>query len=301
MSLLLRALPLLGIAGLALGGCGPGSERGLPEAAQPSRARAAADQDRRPVIVALGDSLTAGAGVGAEQSYPVLLQEELERRGLDYRVVNAGISGDTTAGGLARIGSVLRLDPEWVIVELGANDGLRGLPIENTRANLAAIIERLQQAGAGVILAGMRIPPNYGPEYTRQFAALYPELARRFEIPQIEFFLDQVAARSELNLGDGIHPNAAGYRVVTRTVLDVLLPLLERPARNALDGESKEGRGQAPPLHSLPGADPDVIPAQAGIQAAPDVIPAPAGIQAAPHVIAVRAGIQGDREAVALG
>ena len=188
----------------------------------------AAAQEQRPVIVALGDSLTAGAGVVSEQSYPALLQGELERRGLAYRVVNAGISGDTTAGGLARIGSVLRLKPEWVIVELGANDGLRGLPIEATRANLAAIIERLQAAGVGVILAGMQIPPNYGPDYTQQFAAIYPQLARRHRVRLIRFFLGEVAARPELNLGDGIHPNPAGYRLVTENVLEILLPLLQK-------------------------------------------------------------------------
>jgi acyl-CoA thioesterase-1 len=224
-----RSLPIILLSWLALCGCGSG----VPEASAPAppakvQATPASVSAARPVIVALGDSLTAGAGVPPEQSYPAKLQVELDQRGLAYRVVNAGISGDTTAGGLDRLGSVLRLKPQWVIVELGANDGLRGLPIEATRANLAAIIERLQQAGTGVILAGMQIPPNYGPDYTRQFAALYPELARRYRAPLIDFFLDQVAARPELNLGDGIHPSPAGYRLVTENVLKVLLPLIQR-------------------------------------------------------------------------
>jgi acyl-CoA thioesterase-1 len=178
-------------------------------------------------VVFLGDSLTAAFGLDEDQGYPARVAAELERRGLGIRAINAGISGDTSAGGLERLDWLLAQEPDLVVVELGANDGLRGQPLEAIEANLAAIVERSLAAGARVVVAGMKIPTNYGPEYTAGFEAIYPRVARRPGVTLIPFLLDGVAARPELNLPDGIHPNAGGYEVVAGTVADALEPLLE--------------------------------------------------------------------------
>jgi acyl-CoA thioesterase-1 len=177
-------------------------------------------------VVFLGDSLTAGFGLDEEQAYPARVAAELERRGLPVRAINAGVSGDTSAGGLERLDWLLAREPGVVVVELGANDGLRGQPLEAIEANLAAIVERSLAAGAHVVVAGMKMPTNYGPEYTAGFEAIYPRLARRPGVTLIPFLLDGVAARPELNLPDGIHPNARGYEIVARTVADALAPVL---------------------------------------------------------------------------
>jgi acyl-CoA thioesterase-1 len=182
---------------------------------------------QEPVIVALGDSLTAGLGVAADEAYPALLQARLERHGLRYRVVNAGVSGDTTAGALRRVDWVLRARPAVVVVALGANDGLRGLPVTAMRDNLAAIVTRLRAGGARVLLAGMRLPPNYGADYTREFAEAFPSVARRASVPLVPFLLEGVAGVPALNQADGIHPNAAGQRVVADNVWRALQPLLQ--------------------------------------------------------------------------
>ncbi len=182
--------------------------------------------DDRPVIAAFGDSLTAGPGVGPDQTYPAVLQRKLDAAEYRYRVVNLGVNGDTTGGGLNRLSDVLGLQPRIVIVELGANDGLRGLPVEATRANLEQIIQGLQGAGARVILAGMTLPPNYGAEYIRSFEQIFVDLARQYRTPRIPFFLEGVAPNRSLMLPDGLHPNAAGYRIVADHVWKVLKPLL---------------------------------------------------------------------------
>jgi acyl-CoA thioesterase-1 len=181
-----------------------------------------------PVVAMLGDSLTAGLGVAAEEAYPALLQARLQREGYAYRVVNAGVSGDTTAGGLRRVDWVLRARPEVVIVALGANDGLRGLPPAATRVNLVAIVDRLQAGGARVLLAGMRLPPNYGEAYTRDFARVFPEVARQAGVAFMPFLLDGIAADRQLNQADGIHPNAAGHAVVAERMWPYLEPLLRK-------------------------------------------------------------------------
>ncbi len=187
---------------------------------------AAAPSDSRPVIVAFGDSLTAGLGVDPGLSYPAVLERQLAAKGHHYRVVNAGVSGDTTSGGLARLESVLAYEPKIVIVELGANDGLRGLPVESSRANLEQIIATLQAAGAKVVLAGMTLPPNYGPEYIGSFEQMFVELAKKCNTPRIPFLLEDVAARPERMQRDGLHPNAAGHKIMAATVMRVLEPLL---------------------------------------------------------------------------
>ena len=178
------------------------------------------------VIVALGDSLTAGLGVAADEAYPALLEARLAREGYAYRVVNAGVSGDTTAGGLRRVDWVLRAKPEIAIVALGANDGLRAQSPQAMRENLTAIVKRLQAAGARVLLVGMRLPPNYGADYTTEFQAVFPEVARSTGAAFMPFLLDGVAADTRLNQPDGIHPTAAGYQVIADRMWPYLRPLL---------------------------------------------------------------------------
>jgi acyl-CoA thioesterase-1 len=178
------------------------------------------------VIVALGDSLTAGLGVAPDEAYPARLEARLRREGFAYRVINAGVSGDTSAGGLRRVDWVLRAKPEIVIVALGANDGLRGQSPQVMRDNLEAIVARLQAAGARVLLAGMRLPPNYGAEYAREFEAVFPAVARRAKVAFMPFLLNGVAADARLNQADGIHPSAAGYAVIAERIWPHLRPLL---------------------------------------------------------------------------
>jgi acyl-CoA thioesterase-1 len=178
------------------------------------------------VIVALGDSLTAGLGVAPDEAYPARLEQRLRREGYAYRVINAGVSGDTTAGGLRRVDWVLRSGPEIVIVALGANDGLRGQSPQAMRANLEAIVARLQTAGARILLTGMRLPPNYGAEFTTQFEAVFPAVARSTRVALMPFLLDGVATDPRLNQPDGIHPTAAGYQVIADRLWPYLRPLL---------------------------------------------------------------------------
>jgi acyl-CoA thioesterase I len=180
------------------------------------------------VVVALGDSLTAGLGVAAEEAYPALLEARLRREGFEYRVVNAGVSGDTSAGALRRIDWALRLRPDVVIVALGANDGLRGQPPEALRDNLKRIVERARGAGARVLLAGMRVPTNYGDDYARAFASVYPAVARATGVPLAPFLLEGVAGDPRLNQADGIHPTAEGQRVIAERLWRHLKPLLTR-------------------------------------------------------------------------
>ena len=195
------------------------------------------DKDTVPRIVAFGDSLTAGYGVAPQDTYPAQLQRRLDALGYRYRVVNAGVSGDTTAGGVRRVSWVLSGNPHIVILELGGNDGLRGLDIEQSRANLEAIIDRLQEAGIITVLAGMKIPPNYGADYTARFESMYRDLATRYDLPMIPFLLDGVGGDRRLNQPDGIHPTVEGYRIVVENVLRTLQPLLDRPIRRGSDTE----------------------------------------------------------------
>ena len=182
----------------------------------------------RPSIVAFGNSLTAGLGVRPDQSYPAHLQRALDSAGYAYRVVNAGVSGETTAGGARRVSWVLKNKPAIVILELGGNDGLRGLSLQETKTNLERIIQQLQQASVMVVLAGMKLPPNYGKDYTDGFESLYQALAKQYRLTLIPFFLDGVAGSSSLNQADGIHPTGEGYRIIVEKILPTLEPLLER-------------------------------------------------------------------------
>jgi len=179
------------------------------------------------IIVAFGDSLTAGYNLPEDSSYPVILQKKIQEKNLNYRVINAGISGDTTTGGLARIDWVLKSKPEIVILELGANDAFRLVPPEKIRENLEKILEKLSQQKVKVLLAGMKAPRNLGVDYAEQFDQIYPDLAKKYDLALIPFFLNQVAMKPELNLEDGIHPNEKGYQIVADTVWRSLEKMLK--------------------------------------------------------------------------
>lgn len=181
-----------------------------------------------PVIVAFGDSLTAGYGVADDEAFPTQLERALADRGIAVRMVNAGVSGDTTAGGRARLDWMLADQPDMVIVELGANDGLRGIDPATTRDNLDAILTRLGAEGVPVLLAGMLAPPNLGDEYGDAFNALFGELAEKHGVVFYPFFLDGVAAEPALNQPDGIHPTAEGVAVIVERILPHVIEALER-------------------------------------------------------------------------
>lgn len=184
----------------------------------------------RPTVVVLGDSLAAGYGLNDGESFPDRLQERLSAGGYALEVANISVSGDTSAGGLRRLDWALEGDVRVLIIELGGNDGLRGLPVEDLRANLAAIIERGKARGATVVLTGMEAPPNFGPAYTVAFRQVYRDLAARYQVALVPFLLEGVAGISDLNIADGIHPNLQGARLVEGNVWRILQPLLKRPA-----------------------------------------------------------------------
>jgi len=178
-------------------------------------------------ILAFGDSLTAGFGLEARDSFPKQLEAALKEAALDSRVINAGVSGDTTAGGLARIDWVMQVQPDLVILELGANDGLRGLDPAETKRNLNSIIRRISEKGAVVLLTGMRAPPNLGLDYGVRFNNIFPALAKAHKLPFYPFFLDRVVADPGLNQPDGIHPNAKGVAIIVSGILPLVKRALE--------------------------------------------------------------------------
>lgn len=225
---------LLGTLALACG-----EERAPPSGDAAARRGTSAE----PVVLFLGTSLTAGYGLELEQAYPALIQQRIDSAGLDFRVVNAGESGRTSAGGLARIDWLLREPVAVLVLELGANDGLRGLDPEELRQNLQEIVDRTRAAhpAARIVVAGMEAPPNLGDRYTEVFRAVFPALAERNDAVLIPFLLEGVAAVPELNQADGIHPTAEGQRRVAETVWRVLEPVLRSLARASADpsrGES---------------------------------------------------------------
>lgn len=181
-------------------------------------------------IVVLGDSISAAYGIEAEKGWVALLQKKLEAEKFPHRIFNESISGDTSAGGLARIDSALaRHKPQLLLLELGANDGLRGLTPKQMKANLTEIIRRARQAGAQVLLLGMRLPPNYGKRYVEMFYNVYPELAEELDLPFVPFILEDVALKKELMQSDGLHPNADAQPIIAAKIGDYLLPLLKSP------------------------------------------------------------------------
>jgi len=180
-------------------------------------------------ILFFGDSITAGYGVGKDQAFPALIQEKIDSLGLNYEVINGGLSGETSAGGLRRIDWMLQREIDIMILELGGNDGLRGIDLETTKENLQKIIDKTQQKypQVKIILAGMQVPPNLGTDYTKQFRSIYPELARQNNLPLIPFILEGVGGVEELNLPDGIHPTAEGHKIIAETVWNELLKHLQ--------------------------------------------------------------------------
>jgi len=247
----------LGLLGAAfLVGCGAaGTTPAVPTPLRSPATSGAVTQSGGPLVVFLGDSLTAGLGLGLEQAYPALVADELASRGLPVRVVNAGVSGDTTAGGLARLDWVLQQRPDVLVVGLGANDGLRGQPLSELEGNLRRIVERGRVAGAEVLLLGMQVPRSLGPDYADGFADVYPRLAQELGVPLVPFLLEGVAGVAELNLEDGIHPNAEGHRRVAETVathLETILNRLRPPprtpnaaaGRNSTEPRSRRGSGR---------------------------------------------------------
>jgi acyl-CoA thioesterase I len=182
----------------------------------------------RPRIVFLGDSLTAGYGLAKEESVPSLIQRRLSSQGYPYDVVNAGVSGDTSAGGLSRLDWSLEGDVRILVIELGANDGLRGLPVASIKRNLTEIITRAQSRGITVVLTGMEAPPNFGAAYTAEFRQVYRDLAKLPDVTFMPFYLDGVAGLPHMNIADGIHPNAEGARIIERALWEKLEPLLDQ-------------------------------------------------------------------------
>jgi acyl-CoA thioesterase I len=205
--------------------------RDIPGAVAAASAQAKPQAANRPRIAVLGDSLTAGLGVAKAAAYPSLLQQRIDTAGLDYEIVNAGVSGDTSAGGLARLDWALDGDVRVLIVALGGNDGLRGLPAAELQGNLAQIIERAQARSITVILAGMEAPPNYGRDYIVSFHKVYPALAAKYHVALVPFLLQGVAGDETLNQRDGIHPTAEGARIVADNVWAVLKPIAEARRR----------------------------------------------------------------------
>jgi len=197
-------------------------QKAVPEAATVQPA------ERAGLIVAVGDSLTAGQGLDEEQSYPAQLQRKLQAAGLQYRVVNAGVSGETTSGTLSRLEWILTLEPDIVILEIGANDGLRGIDPAVPAKNIRQILRTLDEHGVVVVFTGMKMVWNLGPAYTTAFNAIYPEIAGEMELIFMPFFLEDVATRRDLNKEDGLHPNKEGYRKVVDNLYPYVLEAIEK-------------------------------------------------------------------------
>jgi acyl-CoA thioesterase I len=181
-----------------------------------------------PAVAFLGDSITAGYALRAEEAYPALLRAQLAREGKTFKLINAGVSGDTTAGGLRRVDWLLTQKPKLVVIELGANDGLRGAPVAEIEQNLRAIVAKVRSAGCAVLLLGMRLPPSYGEPYASEFAALYDRVAKELALPYVPFFMAGVAGVVELTQEDGLHPTAEGHVKLAANVAPALAAELTR-------------------------------------------------------------------------
>ena len=227
----MRHLVFLVVLGMFVSACGhesaPAPATTTPPA--PASKPAADPAAAKPRVVFLGDSLTAGLGLPTDQSYPSLIGKRLKEKGYDYAIVNAGVSGDTSAGGLRRLDWSLQGDVRALVLALGANDGLRGLPPGEMKKNLAAVLDRATARNIPVVLAGMEAPPNFGPDYTREFRAVYTDLAKQYDVRFVPFMLLGVAGNPSLNQGDGIHPNARGAEMVADLIWAELQPVLPRP------------------------------------------------------------------------
>jgi acyl-CoA thioesterase I len=234
-----NSIVILAVVALSLLGCranttpkhvdSSDSNQSTPETAPPTPApQATSATDKRPLVVCFGDSLTAGYGTDLGQSYPDYLQKDLDAEGYNYRVVNEGISGNTTKDGANRLNSILALKPAVVVVEFGGNDGLRGLRIEDSRANMDKIVGTLKASGTKVVLAGITLPPDYGPDYIIQFNDTYAMLATKYRVPLLPFLLNGVFGVDGMMQADKTHATSKGNEVVARNVLSLLLPLLKK-------------------------------------------------------------------------
>jgi acyl-CoA thioesterase-1 len=236
-----ESIAILAVLALSLLGCR--SDNTAKEAEQPDSAKsvpateapiptpnppAAAINDRRPLIVCFGDSLTAGYGTEPGKSYPDYLQTDLDAKGYQYHVVNEGISGNTTKDGVQRVDTIVAMKPAIVIVEFGGNDGLRGFRIEDSRANLDEIVGKLKAGGARIVLAGITLPPNYGPDYISQFNETYVLLAKKYSAPLLPFLLKDVYGVDGMMQADNTHATAEGNKIVAKNVLPLILPLLKK-------------------------------------------------------------------------
>lgn len=216
--------------------CGSSGTGGAARPAEPRAGPSVVSSlaaDHRPRLVVLGDSLTAGLGLDPKDTYPTLLQQKLDTAGINLQVVNAGVSGDTSAGGLSRVSLALEGDVRLMLVALGGNDALRALPVAELRRNLGTIIERAQSQGVTVVLAGMEAPPNFGADYTAAFRDTYVSLAEQYNVPFVPFLLQGVAGVERLNQPDGIHPTAEGARLIADHVWPVIEPLARGAASRA--------------------------------------------------------------------
>jgi acyl-CoA thioesterase-1 len=192
------------------------------------RSAAPAATGTAPLLVCFGDSLTAGAGIEPSQAYPAILQQRLRQQGYDYKVINAGVSGNTTKDGVDRLNDVLRLHPQVVVVEFGGNDGLRGLPVSQAERNLDLIVSKLKASGAKVAMAGITLPPQYGGPYIQSFNQMFPEVANRYHVPLLPFILQDVFGVPGDIQDDGVHPTAKGAQQVAVNVERLVLPLLNK-------------------------------------------------------------------------
>jgi acyl-CoA thioesterase I len=222
---------LVVLACLGAAGCRGGSKEPSAASKEAAAATVPADPDAppaRPRIVAFGDSLTIGLGLLEQEAYPALLQNKINEAGYQFEVVNAGVSGDTSAGGLRRLDWALEGDVKVLIVAFGGNDGLRGLPVSQMKENLSQIIDKARERNIVIILAGMEAPPNFGQEYATGFRQAFRDVALNKRVLFIPFLLNNVAGKPELNQADGIHPNQQGTQIVADTVWSVLEPLLDQ-------------------------------------------------------------------------
>ena len=218
---------------VGLNGCKPNIPRpGLSESTERTEAQPPVtpqtSADLRPLVVCFGDSLTAGFGADPGSSYPDFLQKDLDAKGYKYRVVNEGVSGNTSKDGVERLPGIVAMKPAIVVVEFGGNDGLRGVDVQVTRGNLANIVQTLQSAGAKIVLAGITLPPDYGADYIQQFTRNYTSIARQFRVPLLPFLLQGVYGVDGMMQADRTHATAKGNEVVARNVLPYLLPLLRK-------------------------------------------------------------------------
>ncbi len=227
-----RTLILFGLTTFYWFGCQPQTQQTSDESSKPvtGAESATVEETNKPTVLFFGNSLTAGYGLDPSEAFSSIIQQRLDSMGLSYQVVNAGLSGETTASGNTRLDWVLEQQPiDVFVLELGANDGLRGISTEETQRNLNAMIDKVQEIypEAEIILSGMMVPPNMGAKYAADFQKIFPEVANNQEVALIPFLLEDVAGEPELNLPDGIHPTAEGHQIVANTVWEVLYPILK--------------------------------------------------------------------------